>query len=159
MSEAENATLSDVIRDLLLAMVTSQNEANNAFIEGIKELTEKEITLGYTKTIDGKNQRCEIKGSALAFGVVPTLLSIQRSTIEIRVAIAPTNTNQNLKNRSAYLFKTNFVDAKYQNAYSYKPETSSNIKITVVPTPPSAELLEAVKAAASHPKIVEKIEK
>ncbi len=157
MTESENATLSDVIRDLLLAMVTSQNEANNAFIEGIKELAEKDITFGYTKTLNGKNEKCEIKGSALAFGVVPTLLSIQSSTIEIRAALATTKNQQtktanNLKSRSDYLFKTNFVDAKYQNAYSYKPEASSTIKITFVPTPPSAELLEAVQQRPQNQK-------
>ncbi len=152
MSTAENATLGDMVRDLLLAMVSSQNEANKSFIAGIEELAGTDVTIGYTKNVDGKKENREIKGNALAFGVLPTLLSIQSSTIEIRTALSvATNPSvsaksQNVRDRSNYLFKANTVDAKYQNAYSYKAETSSVIRITVVPTPPSQELLDAIKA-------------
>jgi hypothetical protein len=155
MSEAlENASLSDIVRDLLLAMVTSQNEANSAFIESIEELAATDVTLTYTKTSEGRSEKREIKGSALSFGVMPTLLNIQSSTIEIKTALSATKnrqpkTVQTLRSRSDYLFKTNIVDAKYQNAYNYKPETAATIRLTMVPVPPSQELLDAVRAAAS----------
>jgi hypothetical protein len=149
----ENVGLGDMIRDLLLAMVSSQNEANKSFIAGIEELAGTDVTIGYTKNVDGKKENREIKGNALSFGVLPTLLSIQSSTIEIRTALSIANNpsssakSKNVQDRSNYLFKTRAVDAKYQNIYSYKTETSSVIRITVVPTPPNQELLEAIKAA------------
>ena len=149
----ENVSLGEMIRDLLLAMVSSQNEANKSFIAGIEELAGTDVTIGYTKNVDGKKENREIKGNALAFGMLPTLLSIQSSTIEIRTALSIANNplasakSKNVQDRSNYLFKTNTVDAKYQNTYSYKTETSSVIRITVVPTPPNQEFLEAIKAA------------
>lgn len=149
----ENATLGDMVRDLLLAMVYSQNEANKNFIAGIEELSDTAVTIGYTKNNDGKAEKREIKGNALAFGVLPTLLSIQNSTIELRTALTVSNNpkalgekGKNIRERSSYLFKTNAIDAKYQNIYSYKTETSSVIKITIVPTPPSQELLDTIKS-------------
>ncbi len=161
MSEAENATLGDVIRDLLLAMVSSQNEANNAFIAGIEELAATDVTLSYTKTSNGKSEKREIRGSALSFGVMPSLLNIQSSTVEIKTALAVTKNQtaknaQNIRSRSDYLFKTNIVDAKYQNSYNYKPETAATIRLTIVPVPPSQEMLDAVKAAASRTQITDK---
>ena len=161
MSAAENATLGDMIRDLLLAIVSSQNEANKTFIAGVEELAGTDVRIGYTKDVEGKKEKREIKGNALAFGVLPTLLTIQSSTIEIRTALTvTTNTaaaakSNNIRARSSYLFKTNTVDAKYQNAYSYKTETSSVIRITVVPTPPSQELLEAIKAVTNTTPIID----
>ncbi|MCL5877112.1 MAG: hypothetical protein M1540_04805 [Candidatus Bathyarchaeota archaeon] len=136
-----------MIRNLLLAMVAAQNEANSAFMAGIEELAATDVTISYTKNNEGKNEKREIKGNALSFGVMPTLLSIQSSTVEIRTALSVAKT-ADTQNRSTYLFKTDMVDAKYQNAYNYKPETSSIIKLTIVPTPPSAEMLEAIKAVA-----------
>lgn len=153
----ENATLSDIIRDLLLAMVSSQNEANKAFIEGIEELADTDITISYTKNVQGKKEKQEIKANALSLGLLPTWLNIQSSTVEIRTAISTANnpssgglTSKNLRDRSNTLFKINPVDAKYQNAYSYRPETSSVIKLTIVPLPPD-QLLEAAKS--QNPKI------
>ncbi|MCW4025635.1 MAG: hypothetical protein NWF01_11490 [Candidatus Bathyarchaeota archaeon] len=149
----ENVTLGDMVRDLLLAMVYSQNEANKTFIAGIEELADTDVTIGYTKNNGGKAEKREIKGNALAFGVLPTLLSIQSSTIELKTALTATNNptasdtkGKTIRDRSPYLFKTNAIDAKYQNMYSYKTETSSTIRITVVPTPPSQELLNTIKA-------------
>jgi hypothetical protein len=153
VSATENASLGDMIRDLLLAMVSSQNEANKVFIADIEELAATDLTIGYTKSVDGKKEKREIKGNALAFGVLPTLLSIQSSTIEVRTALTLTNNpsaalkSENVRDRSSYICNTRTVDAKYQNVYSYKPETSSIIRLTIVPTPPSQELLEALKAA------------
>jgi hypothetical protein len=150
----ENVTLGDMIRDLLLAMVSSQNEANKTFIAGIEELAGTDVTIGYTRNVDGKKENREIKGNALAFGVMPTMLSIQSSTIEIRTALSvqkntTTGTGKNLRERTAYQFKTNTVDAKYQNTYNYKAETASIIRITVVPTPPSQALMEAIQSKVS----------
>ncbi|MGD6807715.1 MAG: hypothetical protein ACQCN4_12250 [Candidatus Bathyarchaeia archaeon] len=160
-SASENASLGDLVRDLLLAMVYSQNEANSAFIAGIEELAATDVTIGYTRRgADGKDEKREIKGNALSFGVLPTLLNIQSSTIEVRTAISPSKNPQtdtkNPSGRSSYLFKTNLVDAKYQNAYSYKPETAGIVKITIVPTPPTEEMLDAIKAAASRAQITDK---
>ncbi len=149
----ESITFDEMIRDLLLAMVSSQNEANKSFIAGIEELTGTDITISYTKNVDGKKENREIKGNALAFGITPALLTIQSSIIEIRTAMSVTKntsasgtSSKNVKARAGYLFKTDTVDAKYQNTYSYKAESSSLIRITVVPTPPSPALIEAINA-------------
>lgn len=162
MSTAEDTlTLADMIRDVLLAMVSSQNEANKTFITNIAELADTEVTIGYTKNIEGKNEKREIKGNALSFGVLPTLLSIQSGTIEIRTALSATKNTQTdqtkkVNQQSAYLFKTNAVDAKYQNTYNYKAESSSIIRLTVVPTPPSQELLDSIKALTKQSPIIDK---
>jgi hypothetical protein len=161
MSTEENASLGDTIRDVLLAVVYSQNEANKSFIAGIEELAQTDVTIAYTKTIDGKAVKQEIKGNALAFGVMPSLLAIQSSTIELRTALqisknqSSSQTSKNLSERAGYRFKTSTVDAKYQNAYNFKAETSSIIKITIVPVPPSAEMLEAIKAASTKNAAIE----
>ena len=63
-------------------------------LAAIEELADTDLTIGYTKNIEGKNEKREIKGNALAFGVLPTLLSIQSSTIEIRTALSPQKTPQ-----------------------------------------------------------------
>lgn len=157
----ENPTLADLIRDVLLAMVSSQNEANKTFIANIEELAGTDVTIGYTKNVEGKNESREIKGNALSFGVIPTLLSIQSGTIEIRTALSATkntqtNQTKNANQRAAYLFKTNTVDAKYQNTYNYRAESSSVIKLTVVPIPPSQELLDSIKALTTKSPVVDK---
>jgi hypothetical protein len=148
----ENVTLGDMIRDLLLAMVSSQNEANKTFIDGIEELAGTDVAINYTKNGNGKSENREIRGNALAFGVLPTLFTIQSSTIEIRTAMSVTKNNaingieKSVQERAGYLFKTNTVDAKYQNTYNYKAEFSSVIRLTIVPTPPSRALMEAIKS-------------
>ena len=62
------------------------------------------------KNIEGKNEKREIKGNALSFGVMPTLLSIQSGTIEIRTALSATKNTQTdqtkkVNQHSTYLFK------------------------------------------------------
>ena len=157
----ENITFDEMIRDLLLAMVSSQNEANKNFIAGIEELAGTDITIGYTKNLDGnKTENREIKGNALAFGVLPTLLSIQSGIIEIRTAMSVAKNSSssgttNVKSRAGFIFKTETVDAKYQNTYSYKAESSSIIRITVVPTPPSQALMEAIRQVAENAKVTD----
>ncbi len=148
----ESINFGDMIRDLLLALVASQNEANKNFIADIEELASKDLAINYTRTVNGKNEQREIKGNALSFGITPTLLSIQNAVIELRTALSITkdttsSTNKTTSSRAAdYLFKTSAVDAKYQNTYSYKAEASSVIRITVVPVPPSAALLDAINS-------------
>jgi hypothetical protein len=162
----EGISFDEMIRDLLLAMVSSQNEANKNFIVGIEELAGTDISINYTKNLDGnKKENREIKGNALAFGVLPTLLSIQSGVIEIRTAISinkntsSSSTNKDVKSRAAYLFKASTVDAKYQNTYSYKAESSSIIRITVVPTPPSQAFMEAIRAVAEGTKVSDTVVK
>jgi hypothetical protein len=159
----ENVGLAELVRDLLLAMVSSQNEANKTFIASVEELAATNVTLGYTKTVGGKSENREIKGSALAFGVTPTLLNIQNAVIEIRAALSVTkNTpnssaaDKNVKTKAGYRFKTDTVDAKYQNAYSYKADSSSVIRITVVPVPPSQALMDAIKSVAQMVPLTDK---
>ena len=149
---SETITFGDMIRDLLLAMVSSQNEANKNFIAGVEDLAGETITISYTKNVGGKEEKREIKGSALAFGITPALLTIQSGIIEIRTAMSvaknssPSGTSSSkLKSRAGYLFRNDTVDAKYQNTYSYKAEASSLVRITVAPTPPTAALMEAIK--------------
>jgi hypothetical protein len=60
----ESITFDEMIRDLLLAMASSQNEANKSFIAGIEELAGTDITISYTKNVDGKKENREIKGNA-----------------------------------------------------------------------------------------------
>ena len=101
-STDENASLSDLIRDVLLAMVSSQNEANKNFVAAIEELAGTDLTIGYTKNVEGKAEKRELKGNALAFGVLPTLLSIQSSTIEIRTALSTTKNTSAASNRKKH---------------------------------------------------------
>jgi hypothetical protein len=161
----EGISFDEMIRDLLLAMVSSQNEANKNFIAGIEELAGTDISINYTKNLDGnKKENREIKGNALAFGVLPTLLSIQSGVIEIRTAISinkntSSSSTKDVKSRAAYLFKASTVDAKYQNTYSYKAESSSIIRITVVPTPPSQAFMEAIRAVAEGTKVSDTVVK
>ena len=141
-----------MIRDLLLAMVSSQNEANKNFIAAIEELAGTDVTIGYTKNVDGKKENREIKGNALAFGVLPTLVKYtkQHNRNPNRPSATKNTTTdrtaKNVSDRAGYRFKTNTVDAKYQNTYNYKAETSSIIRITIVPTPPSQELIGSHKS-------------
>jgi hypothetical protein len=153
-ASTESIGLDEMVRDLLLAIVSSQNEANKNFIAGIEELASTDITIGYTKKIDGKTENREIKGNALSFGVTPALLNIQNAVIELRTAMSvqknstTSGTSKNVKSLAGYRFKADTVDAKYQNTYSFKSESSSLVRITVVPVPPAQALLEAIKAVS-----------
>jgi hypothetical protein len=151
--ENANVTIDVMIRDLLLAMVSSQNEANKAFVAAINELAGTDLVISYKKNVGEKIENREIKGSALAFGIVPTLLNIQSGVIELKTAISLTkNTavsksagSTRVRDKAGYLFRAQSIDAKYQNTYTYKAEASSIIKITVVPIPPSDSLMETIK--------------
>ncbi len=155
----EGVNFGDMIRDLLLALVASQDEANKTFLANLEELASKELAINYTRTVDGKNENREIKGTALSFGITPTLLNIQSAVIELRTALSVAkNTESSSKSTSKadYLFRTSTVDAKYQNTYSYKAEASSVIRITVVPVPPSAALMEAITAVTQAKPLTDK---
>ena len=150
--ESLNITLDEMIRDLLLAMVSSQNEANKSFIAGIDDLAGTDVVISYKKNVGDKTENREIRGNALAFGIVPVLLQIQSGIIEIKTALtimkntAKSNpASKSVKSRTGYLFKSEPVDAKYQNTYSFKAEASSTVRITVVPTPPPQPLIEAIR--------------
>jgi hypothetical protein len=154
--EVANAPFGDMIRDLLLAMVAAQNEANQSFIRGIEDLAETDVTISYKKKTDSSIEDREITGNALAFGILPTLLQVQNGIIEIKMAVTMTrntSTEVSVKAKAKYLFFSASVDAKYQNSYSYKAEASSLIRITVAPAPPPQPLLDAIKAitAAAPP--------
>ncbi|MCW4005677.1 MAG: hypothetical protein NWF04_03645 [Candidatus Bathyarchaeota archaeon] len=145
--------LNDMIRDLLLSMVSAQADANKAFLESIDDLASTNISISYQKNVGaGKKEPRQITGSALAFGVSPVLLHIQSGVIELRTALSldadkSSGSTTKSKRRAPYLFKAQTVDAKYQNAYSYKTETSSIIRLTVVPVPPSQNLANSIKNA------------
>jgi hypothetical protein len=158
-------TFDELVRDLLLAMVSSQNEANKNFIAGIDDLAATNITLNYKKNLDkGKTEDRQISGNALAFGITPALLQIQSGIIEIKTALTVTKnttsttsaSSKNVRAKAGYLFKPTSVDAKYQNTYSYKAESASIIRITVVPTPPPQPLMDAIKALTEAAPAVDK---
>jgi len=159
--EVANAPFDEMIRDLLLAMVSAQNEANMAFIAGVKELSDETVTISYTKTTGTPptTETREISGNALAFGILPTLLQIQNGIIEIKMAVTitkNTSVSVGVKAKAKFLFFSASVDAKYQNSYSYKAEASSLIRITVAPSPPPQPLMEAIKTIAEAAPPVDK---
>lgn len=153
MSIEQNASLDEIIRDVLLAMASSQAAANKAFIESIKELAQTEVVISYKKKVDGKEVDQTIKGNALAFGVAPSLFVIKSGLIELKTALTVTeNTSAKIVpsatdtlNKAAYLLKAQAIDARYQNTYAYKAETSSVIKITVAPIPASEAIANLTK--------------
>ncbi|MCW3996231.1 MAG: hypothetical protein NWE98_08825 [Candidatus Bathyarchaeota archaeon] len=147
MSVEQNATLDEIIRDVLVSLVSAQTQANQAFVDSIKELANTEVVISYKKKVDGKDVDQTIKGNALAFGIVPSMFVIKSGIIELKTAItvsgnvaAKSSAIGDVRNKAAYLFKTQAIDARYQNTYAYKTEASSVIKITVVPVPPSADI-------------------
>ncbi|MEM3737576.1 MAG: hypothetical protein QXJ75_05795 [Candidatus Bathyarchaeia archaeon] len=157
--EVANAPFDEMIRDLLLAMVSAQNEANKSFIAGVEELSGTEVVISYKKTTDSTTENREISGNALAFGILPTLLQIQNGLIEIKMAVTITRnitTTVGVKAKARFLFYSASVDAKYQNTYSYKAEASSLIRITVAPAPPPQPLMEAIKKVAESAPPVDK---
>jgi hypothetical protein len=83
-TELANVPFDQMIRNLLLAMVAAQNDANTSFIEGVQDLVETPVNLTYTKAGDSSSTKTTISGNALAFGILPTLLQIQSGTIQIR---------------------------------------------------------------------------
>lgn len=152
--EKPTATFDEMVRDVLLAMISAQNEANKSFIAGVEEMAGTNVTISYKRTTDGKKEDREITGNVLGFGILPTLLQIQNGTIEIRTAVSiakNTTSTQTVKAKAGYLFYSESVDAKYQNTYSYKAESSSLIRITVAPVPPSQSLMETIKAVMTVP--------
>ena len=60
-----------MIRNLLLAMVAAQNDANTSFINGVQDLVETPVNLTYTKAGDSSSTKTTISGNALAFRNTP----------------------------------------------------------------------------------------
>jgi len=146
--ELASVPYDELIKNILLAMVAAQNEANASFIEGINDLVGTEVKIKYKEDSTEK----EISGNALAFGILPTLLQIQSGIIEIKMAITLQQTREfqvGVKARMGFRVFSASVDAKYQNTYSYKVEGSSLVRIQVAPAPPPQPLMRAIEYIAS----------
>lgn len=150
--ELASAPFDEMIKNLLLAMVAAQNEANTSFIEGIKELAGEIVEIRYKrKTEAGGEEERIISGNALAFGILPTMLQIQSGVIEVKMAITMerrTDFQVGVKAKAKFWFASVSVDAKYSNTYSYKAEASSYIRIQVAPAPPPQPLMKAIETIA-----------
>jgi hypothetical protein len=147
-TELANVPFDQMIRNLLLAMVAAQNDANTSFIEGVQDLVDTPVNLSYKKTSDSSNTQTTISGNALAFGILPTLLQIQSGTIQIKMVITMQKSSEGsvrMKAKGGWAFFSASVDAKYSSKYSYSVEASSFIEIKVAPAPPPAPLMKAIE--------------
>ena len=145
--ELASVPFDEMVKNLLLAMVAAQNEANTSFIEGVKELADTVVEIKYKKDSTEKT----ISGNALAFGILPTLLQIQQGVIEIKMAVTMQRTREakvGVKAKMGFSIFSASVDAKYSSTYSYKVEASSFIRIQVAPAPPPEPLMQAIKKIA-----------
>ena len=145
--ELASVPFDEMVKNLLLAMVAAQNEANTSFIDGVAELAETEVEIKY-KTSSGDKT---ITGNAIAFGILPTLLQIQQGLIEIKMAITMERRREaqvGVKAKMGFAIFSASVDAKYSSTYSYKVEASSYIRIQVAPAPPPAPLMKAIDKIA-----------
>ncbi len=157
-TELATVPFDQMIRNLLLAMVSAQNDANASFIEGVTDLADKTVNLTYTKTSGSTDEKKTISGNALAFGILPTLLQIQSGTIQIKMVITmkrETEAKVNVKTKGGWLFFSATVDASYSSKYSYSVEASSYIEIKVAPAPPPAPLMKAIDLIMQESKITE----
>ncbi|MCW4005680.1 MAG: DUF2589 domain-containing protein [Candidatus Bathyarchaeota archaeon] len=146
-TELASVPFDQMIRNLLLAMVSAQNEANSSFIAGVQDLAEAEVSIKYNKTSDNSNQEQTISGNALAFGILPTLLQIQNGTIQIKMVITMQKTTEasvHVKAKGGWAFFSASVDAKYSSKYSYSVTASSFIEIKVAPAPPPEPLMRVI---------------
>jgi len=147
-TELASVPFDQMIRNLLLAMVAAQNDANTSFIEGVQDLVETPVNLTYTKAGDSSSTKTTISGNALAFGILPTLLQIQSGTIQIKMVITMQKTTEaevKMSAKGGWAFFSATVDAKYSSKYSYSVEASSFIEIKVGPAPPPAPLMKAIE--------------
>jgi len=147
-TELASVPFDQMIRNLLLAMVAAQNDANASFIQGVQDLAETPIELKYKKTSDNSNTEKSIAGNALAFGILPTLLQIQSGVIQIKMVITMQKSSEvsvNVKAKGGWAFFSASVDAKYSSKYSYNVEASSFIEIKVAPAPPPTPLMKAIE--------------
>jgi hypothetical protein len=146
-TELASVPFDQMVRNLLLAMVAAQNDANSSFIAGVQDLVETPVELKYKKTSDSSNTEKSISGNALAFGILPTLLQIQSGTIQIKMVITMQRTSEvsvNVKAKGGWAFFSASVDAKYASKYSYSVEASSFIEIKVAPAPAPEPLMKAI---------------
>ncbi len=149
--ELASVPFDEMIKNLLLAMVAAQDEANKSFIKGIEDLADTEVEIKYTKTGDGTTEKT-ISGNALAFGILPTMLQIQQGVIEIKMAITMQKTRElsvATKFKAKFWIFSASVDAKYSSTYSYKVEASSYIRIQVAPAPPPPPIMKAIEVIAA----------
>jgi hypothetical protein len=142
--ELASVPFDEMIRNLLLAMVDAQNQANSSFIAGIQELADTEVEIKYKK--DGSDKT--VTGNAIALGILPTMLQIQQGVIEIKMAITMEQKREvqvGIKAKAKWAFFSVSVDAKYSSSYSYKVEASSFIRIQVAPAPPPQPLMTVIQ--------------
>jgi hypothetical protein len=147
-TELANVPFDQMIRNLLLAMVEAQNDANTSFIQGVQDLVETPVNLTYTKAGDSSSTKTTISGNALAFGILPTLLQVQSGTIQIKMVITMQKSHEaevKMSAKGGWAFFSATVDAKYSAKYSYSVEASSFIEIKVAPAPPPTPLMKAIE--------------
>lgn len=153
-TELASVPFDQMIRNLLLAMVQAQNDANSSFIQGVQDLVDTPVELKYTKKSEGDAGTAKtISGNALAFGILPTLLQIQSGTIQIKMVITmqrSTEAKVSVKAKGGWLFFSASVDASYSSKYSYSVEASSFIEIKVGPAPPPTPLMKAIDLIAQE---------
>jgi hypothetical protein len=142
--ELASVPFDQMIRNLLLAMVEAQNEANASFVEGISDLAGTEVEIKYKSGTTDKS----VKANAIAVGILPTLLQIQSGVIELKMAITMEKKREvqvGIKAKMGWAFASVSVDAKYSSSYSYKVEASSFIRIQVAPAPPPQPLMTIIQ--------------
>ena len=59
-TELASVPFDQMIRNLLLAMVEAQNDANTSFIKGVQDLVETPVNLSYTKAGDSSSTKTTI---------------------------------------------------------------------------------------------------
>jgi hypothetical protein len=146
-TELASVPFDQMIRNLLLAMVAAQNDANASFIAGVEDLAATPVEINYKKTTGSTEESKKISGNALAFGILPTLLQIQSGVIQIKMVITMQKTTEasvQVKAKGGWAFFSASVDAKYSSKYSYSVEASSFIEIKVGPAPPPEPLMKAI---------------
>jgi hypothetical protein len=147
-NELASVPFDQMVRNLLLAMVSAQNEANSSFLQGVEDLAGQNVTISYKKKTDSGEETKSISGNALAFGILPTMLQIQSGVIQIKMVISMQKTSEasvSVKAKGGWAFFSSTVDAKYSSKYSYSVEASSFIEIKVAPAPPPEPLMKAIQ--------------
>jgi hypothetical protein len=142
--ELASVPFDEMIRNILLAMVDAQNQANSSFIEGIQELADADVEIKYKKGSEEKT----VTGNAIALGILPTMLQIQQGVIELKMAITMEKKREaqvGIKAKAGWAFFSASVDAKYSSSYSYKVEASSFVRIQVAPAPPPQPLMTVIQ--------------
>lgn len=150
-SDLANVPFDEFIKNLLLAMVSGQNAANQSFLNGLNDLLnpDNQMTITWTDS-SGKTQN--ITASPVAFGIMPVLLGIQNAEVQIKMAISmvqKTDFSVAVQAKAKFAFLTASVNAQYSNSYSYSVDASSYIDMHIAPVPPPASLMTVINAIAA----------